>query len=383
MNHDVFISYSVSDKTIADATCASLEGQGFRCWIAPRDVPPGSEWAETIVAAITKAKVFVIIFSEKSNESPQVRREVERAVSRGLLIVPIRVQDIEPSGSMEYFLSGSHWLDAISPPMEDHLHKLGNAIRVFLKLPAEEATEQTAPGSESTSILKGKRSNTVLFLAAGIAIVASATLIPLFVTGRGDAATPAGSSGESSPSTANTAAAAQDPVPAKTPKEIIERYCEAWKQGDSEAMYATLASTQQAAITLEAFAAVVREDSRGVPNTFKILGRTDSATPDVAREKKPLGSAPATPKVESAQRRDPFAVTPGAVQDKSGHRAADGQQTWWRIEIEFSTPIVHTKVLTAGVERASEGYKIGPGALAGSAAMFKKRDVFQKATEPE
>ena len=63
---------------------------GIRCWIAPRDVPAGSEWAEAIIDAIEHAIVMVLIFSTHSNESRQVRREIELAVSRGLTIMPIR-----------------------------------------------------------------------------------------------------------------------------------------------------------------------------------------------------------------------------------------------------------------------------------------------------
>jgi hypothetical protein len=46
MARDVFISYSSKDKPTADAVCATLEANGIRCWIAPRDVVPGSDWGE-------------------------------------------------------------------------------------------------------------------------------------------------------------------------------------------------------------------------------------------------------------------------------------------------------------------------------------------------
>ena len=54
MAHDVFVSYSVKDKTTADAICASLEANGVRVWIAPRDVMPGSDWGESIIDAILR-----------------------------------------------------------------------------------------------------------------------------------------------------------------------------------------------------------------------------------------------------------------------------------------------------------------------------------------
>lgn len=54
---DVFISYSVKDKVVADAVVASLEGHDIRCWYAPRDIKPGEDWAEAITRAIEDSKI--------------------------------------------------------------------------------------------------------------------------------------------------------------------------------------------------------------------------------------------------------------------------------------------------------------------------------------
>jgi hypothetical protein len=132
MAHDVFISYSSHDKAIADAVCATLESRKVRCWIAPRDVLPGMAYAEALVNAIHQAKVFVIVFSASANDSPQVMREVERAVNLEIPIIPFRIEDIKPSKSMEYFLSTPHWLDAITPPLELHLQKLADTVELLL-----------------------------------------------------------------------------------------------------------------------------------------------------------------------------------------------------------------------------------------------------------
>lgn len=130
--HDVFISYSSIDKATADAACATFEKNGIRCWIAPRDVPAGSEWAEAIIDAIEAAKIMVLIFSTHSNESRQVRREIELAVSRGLTIMPIRLQKLEPTKSMAYYMAGVHWMDALTPPIEKHLTEMVNWMRPVL-----------------------------------------------------------------------------------------------------------------------------------------------------------------------------------------------------------------------------------------------------------
>jgi len=130
--HDVFISYSSKDKPTADAICAVMEQQGIRCWIAPRDILPGQQWAGAILRAIAGARVVVLVFSASSNTSPQVLREIERAVHNGAAIIPFRIEDIPFNENLEYFVSSPHWLDAITPPLEGHAKRLAESVRSLL-----------------------------------------------------------------------------------------------------------------------------------------------------------------------------------------------------------------------------------------------------------
>ena len=116
----IFISYSQADRQCAHELVAHLEGQGLRCWLAPRDISPSADWAAEIIDAIAAARVMVLVFSASSNQSPQVRREVERAVHRGVAVLPFRIEDVLPSRGLEYFLSAQHWMDAFPPPRERH-----------------------------------------------------------------------------------------------------------------------------------------------------------------------------------------------------------------------------------------------------------------------
>jgi len=132
MAFDVFISYSSKDKAAADAACATLESSGVRAWIAPRDVRPGVEYGAAIVDAIEQCRALVLIFSSSANNSGQILREVERAVSKGIPIVPVRIEGVLPTKSMEYFLGTIHWLDALTPPLENHLRKLVDIVNAIL-----------------------------------------------------------------------------------------------------------------------------------------------------------------------------------------------------------------------------------------------------------
>jgi len=132
MAHDVFISYSSVDRTAADTVCSILEQNGLSCWIAPRDITPGVPFAEAILKAIKEAKVFVLVYTQNSNISPQVIKEVDRAVHHGLSIITLRLEEVPMSNQLEYYISDVHWLDAMTPPLEQHIDRLARVVKMLL-----------------------------------------------------------------------------------------------------------------------------------------------------------------------------------------------------------------------------------------------------------
>lgn len=135
MAHDVFISYASKNKAAADTVCTELEARGIRCWVAPRDIVPGVAWAESIIDALEAAKVMILLFSSAANASVQIEREVERAVHKGVPVVPLRLEDVIPTRTMEYFISTTHWFDAIHPPLEQHMDRLAQGVTTLLARP--------------------------------------------------------------------------------------------------------------------------------------------------------------------------------------------------------------------------------------------------------
>jgi hypothetical protein len=142
MAYDVFLSHSSKDKELVETICRALEGEGIRCWMAPRDIRPGSSWGASIVHAIRESPVMVLIFSSHANASPQIKREVERAVHFNRAIIPMRIENIMPDEDLEYFLGMPHWLDAFQPPMEPHLKLLTRTVKEILD--GEKAEAKTA-----------------------------------------------------------------------------------------------------------------------------------------------------------------------------------------------------------------------------------------------
>ena len=136
MPRDVFVSYSQPDHDCAAELVEHVESRGFNTWIAPRDVSPLADWASEIIDAISAARIMVLVFSANSNDSAQVRREVERAVHKQLRILPFRIEDVLPSKSLEYFLSAQHWMDAFPPPRGPHYERLCSFLEIALAAPA-------------------------------------------------------------------------------------------------------------------------------------------------------------------------------------------------------------------------------------------------------
>jgi hypothetical protein len=149
--HDVFVSYSTGDKPVADAIVSRLEQAGIRCWVAPRDVIPGQVWAEAIIKAIETSRLMVVVLSGAANQSHQVIREVERAVAKDVVVIPFRIESVEPTGAMAYYLASEHWLDAMTPPLESHIAQLVRVAHVLLD--SEATTPEPTPSPASSAPL--------------------------------------------------------------------------------------------------------------------------------------------------------------------------------------------------------------------------------------
>lgn len=178
MAHEVFISYSSKDKPTADALCARLEAHGIRCWIAPRDVLPSQAYGEEILNAIHSSRLMVLIFSGESNRSQQVMREVERAVSKGVPILPFRIENVPLSPSMEYFISAPHWLDAMTGPLAEHLERLAATAKVILAKGESDAQKEVKaqpvlpPMPPSNPVnLQARKNRLPLVLSGGVALL--------------------------------------------------------------------------------------------------------------------------------------------------------------------------------------------------------------------
>jgi hypothetical protein len=219
MAHDVFVSYASGDKTVADAVCATLESHGIRCWIAPRDVLPGIHYGEAIIDAIHESRIMVLVFSSKANMSGHIPKEIERAVSQGVTVMPLRIEDVAPAKSLDYFIGSVHWLDALTPPLEVHLQRLAKNVQTLLSRsdartevhagPARAPAPATGVPAPAHAAPHAARPRWEYFVMGGLAAI---VLILGFLTYR--------SRFERSTATAQVVPAKPAPLPATAPAAV-------------------------------------------------------------------------------------------------------------------------------------------------------------------
>lgn len=170
----VFICHSSTDRGWAERVCDALESRGLRCWIAPRDIPPGTEYGDAIIDGIDACPAFVFILSAQADDSPHVRRELERAVSQRRRLFPCRVGDVTPTGAVLYAIGNTQWLDLHGGDADDRLREL--ADRIAETLGVESADQPVRPTER-------KRRRTVLtrvlgLLAVGVVVAAAVYFLP-------------------------------------------------------------------------------------------------------------------------------------------------------------------------------------------------------------
>ncbi|QYY37301.1 protein kinase [Ruficoccus sp. ZRK36] len=159
-----FISHASSDAKDALKLVEALEKRGLSCWVAPRNIRPGKEYAEEIIHGLRQSHTLILMLSEAANESPFVRREVERAVHHRKPIFPVRLQSVSPAQSLELFISSTHWVDLSPDSLDAIADKLARELQSVMfptQAPSGSTTSPPSVTPRDLPTLKGGRSDEV------------------------------------------------------------------------------------------------------------------------------------------------------------------------------------------------------------------------------
>lgn len=151
--YDMFISYATKNTDIAQYVVEKIERRGKRCFIAPRDINSGADYASEIIRGISNSLAVLLIFSSESDKSAYVLREINSAVSRNKTIIPLRIENFLPSEALEFYLGPTHWLDAFPQVLDTHLDSILSILK-GLSAQSEEpsAKEVVFPGMQTVGI---------------------------------------------------------------------------------------------------------------------------------------------------------------------------------------------------------------------------------------
>jgi TolB-like protein/Flp pilus assembly protein TadD len=179
---EVFLSYASRDEASAQRICEHLEHAGVSVWMAPRDVPAGALYADSIVRAINACRVLVLVLSQDSVDSAHVGKEIERASSKRKRVVAVRLDATELTPSLEYFLSESQWIDARAG-LEPALPKLTEGIRRLNAGAAVAGTQRPAAAAQPPPVVTGAP-RPGMRTAAIIGALAVALLVGWFIAAK-------------------------------------------------------------------------------------------------------------------------------------------------------------------------------------------------------
>lgn len=151
MAANIFISFASQDLKTATVLCNALEARGFECWISARNILPGENFQVAIVQAIRRSKIMLLVFTENSNRSEEMTKELALASQQKLIVIPLRVEDVTPNEAFSYEFATRQWIDCFADwefAMDQLSQRISNAIGS-----AEAAAVQAAPEPEPPPVV--------------------------------------------------------------------------------------------------------------------------------------------------------------------------------------------------------------------------------------
>lgn len=162
MAHDIFISYSTKNKQTADAICHVLEQNNLKCWIAPRNIQSGKDYAAEIMDGLRAAKIVVLVFSKDSQASEYVNNEIDTAFSENKPIISFKIDETMPENKMEFFLKNKHWLEAYPNPEAEFERLVKDALSLCEEQSRNRITINTKENTRIDTSNLPKRKNDII-----------------------------------------------------------------------------------------------------------------------------------------------------------------------------------------------------------------------------
>jgi len=147
----IFISYSSQNEDLATELYNKCQNLNFKAWFAPKSIKIGENYASIITQAVKNSEYFILILSEHSINSDQVKRELGLAIKYKKKIFPLKIDEYEISGDFEYFLEGVQWI------LVDNKSYFTQSINYLLKLLSVDNESLTIKSQSPTDIISNQK----------------------------------------------------------------------------------------------------------------------------------------------------------------------------------------------------------------------------------
>jgi TolB-like protein len=178
---EIFISYRRSDEAWARLLHAQLRAEGVEAWYDVH-VGAGQDWRSATAKALQASSIFVLLFSRAASESEDIAKELAAATFSRKLVVPVRIENIQPSGAFLYELASRNWVNAFENT-EAKLAELARSLAQLVKAGVVDETIIPFDRNAGATAQVQKRDwlkRKPLVIAAAAAIVMVVTVAGLF-----------------------------------------------------------------------------------------------------------------------------------------------------------------------------------------------------------
>jgi hypothetical protein len=157
-----FISYSTKNQVSADAMRNLFKKYHIDTWMAPYDIPAGSEYAEVLFDALIGCSCLVLMLTDVSQNSQWVKKEVNIAISNGKTVIPVKLEDIELNRSMKLYLNDQQIIPVhVIDDRSVEIQKILNSVLAFVGgAKVNAAADGTASEKVEPPALMGDRMDT-------------------------------------------------------------------------------------------------------------------------------------------------------------------------------------------------------------------------------
>lgn len=138
---DVFVAYSRKDSETCRRIVGELRSQGLNVFY-DQYIQGGEEWRDMLAWNIKNCSVLMVLFTDNSKNSPQVRKEVNLATSHSKSIIPVMIENVALEGGLELELNGINFI----PYFDDPSRRLTEAVEKAKTLAAISVFERRRQG---------------------------------------------------------------------------------------------------------------------------------------------------------------------------------------------------------------------------------------------